>query len=274
MPNLPYIPVPVSPETSVHAASAGAQMGNLAADNRLRAAQLAQQAIQQSQAFALSRMAQEAETAIASEKVEVAREEIAQKAEQAASEFQQRLTLEQIHAKGAKEIAVLRGEYGLKEIETKARVSLELNDAKRHEIMASLEGVEGADPNLLLDPKRKAAAEKTLFNLKMKETGLSNKLAWMRAQEKNFTGPELQKAQLDYNAVAAQREYTERALGRGKKGEQPSIITAEGKRIFYQSESERDAAVETMKLAGPGPVRTATGTAPMLKFNIRENRYD
>lgn len=265
MPNLPYI-APMSPETSVRAASTGASMGNLVADNRLRAASLAQQAMQHSQALELSRIAQEAARAEAINDRQF-------KAEQSADDFQQRLTLQSMAMKGQKELALMHEEFGVKQLEAKARITADLNTARYKGIVESLKGRTKYDLALVMDEKRSAAARKALDGMRWKETGLLAAKEAMKALP-NYSpeGDDAKKLELEIAKLSAQRTFLEQSLlgVPENDGEQPpSVIGPDGKRHIYKTNAERDAAVEGMK--GADPSRQA---APILTFNIRENRYD
>lgn len=259
MPNLPYIP-PMSPQTSVQAASTGASMGNLAADNRLRAAQMAQQAMQFSQELALRRMAQEAEQAQGAERMEIAREQIASeqafKAQQAAENFQNRLDVARIANAGKLAIQQDKEDSAIRILRKKQDLKLELNEAARQQTLKQLEGAEGADVNLVLDPQRRTAAEKSLLGMKVREAGLERALEQAKSSPDFIEGdPEIGKMQRALTAATAQREFLERSLGRVKKAASrgPSL----------------DAAVQKMNQASASP-----GGQVLFRYDKRAQRFD
>lgn len=279
MANLPYIPAPFSPQTSVQAASTGASMGNLAADNRLRAAQMAQQSMQFSQQLALSRMAQEAEQAQKAEQMEIQRETLAEemrfKAQEAAAGFQNRLDVARVTEAGRRAVQQDEGDSAIRILQKKHDLKLAENEANRQAVMKQLGGAaEGADPELLLNPQRKTAAEKSLLSLKVREAGITSALERAKSSPSYVADdPELVKMQRALDATTAQRQFLERSLGRVKKsGAGPwTLIDEGGKAIPFQDKASLDAAVEGMQRNAK---KAEEAAAPILTFNLQENRYD
>lgn len=219
--DIPFISLQVPPTTSLEALRTGASAGNMAADNRLRAASLAQREMESSQELALRRMAVEAERQQHAEslqfKREALQEELSFKAAEAAGDWQNRLDVTRLTADARREMGELRGDYQMELLKTKLSFGEQMKEAQRQHALAQLEGTEGADVNLVLDPKRKTAAEKQLLSIKMKEAGATQALDRMRAMP-GVLNEDVRKVEQEVTTLKAQREFLERSLGRVKRG--------------------------------------------------------